>query len=151
MEVFRVTHKKRTKTLTASGFPARWNSEGAYVIYTAGSRALACLENVVHRGSSDLKVPFITMHISIPDVLFIKELLIADLPVGWNKTGEEGYNICRSFGDKWVSRLESAVLKVPSAIIPNDSNYLINPGHPDFQKIEVISEEPFFFDDRIKK
>ena len=91
------------------------------------------------------------MHISIPDVLFIKELLTKDLPLGWNKTAEEGYNKCRSFGDKWVSSMESAVIKVPSAIIPNDSNYLINPGHPDFQKIEVISEEPFFFDVRIKK
>ena len=54
MEVFRITHEKWANTLVASGFPARWNSQGIEIIYTAGSRSLACLENIVHRNKSGL-------------------------------------------------------------------------------------------------
>ena len=151
MEVFRITHKKWSNRLTASGLPARWNSTGVFVIYTAGSRALACLENVVHRASSGLKAPFITMIILIPDDLIIKELLLDELPKDWSKSGEPGYSKCQPFGDSWINSLESAILKVPSAIVPEDSNYLLNPSHPDFDKISIISEEPFAFDERIKK
>lgn len=151
MEVFRITHKKWSGRLTASGLAARWNSTGIYVIYTAGSRALACLENVVHRASSGLKTPFITMIISIPDDITINELLLEKLPKDWGKSGEIAYNKCRPFGDNWVINMESAVLKVPSAIIPEDSNYLLNPGHPDFSKISILTEDSFTFDERIKK
>jgi RES domain-containing protein len=151
MEVFRITHKKWSNRLTASGLAARWNSTGIYVIYTAGSRALACLENVVHRASSGLKAPFITMIISIPDDIIIKELLLEDLPKDWSKSGEIAYNKCRPFGDNWIISLESAVLKVPSAIIPEDYNYLLNPTHPDFSKISILAEDSFTFDERIKK
>ena len=151
MEVFRITHKKWSGKLTASGLPARWNSSGIRIIYSAGSRALACLENVVHRGSSDLRVPFITMTISVPDDLIIQELSIRELPEEWNKSGEPAYLKCRPFGDKWKRDAVSAILKVPSAIVPGDSNYLLNPDHPDFQQISILSEKPFFFDERIKK
>jgi len=137
--------------LTASGLPARWNSAGVFIVYTAGSRALACLENVVHKGSADFVTPFITMEISIPDDLKILEISIDDLPNDWSKSGDLGYRQCQPFGDSWVLKSESAVLKVPSAIVPKETNYLLNPNHPDFSKISIISEEPFTFDDRIKK
>ena len=151
MEVYRITHKKWSGHLSASGFPARWNSAGAYVSYSAGSRSLACLENVVHKGTTDLKRPYISMTISIPDDIEIKIISIKELPSGWHHSGETGYQLCRSIGDTWVRNSETAVLKVPSAIVENDSNYLINPGHPDFLKIKIIAEEPFAFDRRIKK
>ena len=150
MEVFRITHKKWSKSLTASGLPARWNSAGVFIIYTAGSRALACLENIVHKGSPDLMSPFITTVISIPDDLKILEISVDELPGGWSKSGDAGYSQCRPFGDNWVLRSESAVLKVPSAIIPEEANFLLNPNHPDFSGISIISEEPFSFDNRIK-
>lgn len=151
MEVYRITHRKWSGKLTASGFPARWNSAGIFMIYTAGSRSLACLENVVHRGSTDFVIPFIIMEITIPDELEVSEILISDFPEGWNRNGDPGYRNCQPFGDKWISEFRSAVLKVPSAIITKESNYLINPNHPDFLKISIKSEEPFIFDDRIKR
>jgi RES domain-containing protein len=151
MEVFRITHKKWSWHLTASGFPARWNSGGVFVIYTAESRALACLENIIHKGQADFLVPFIIMTISIPDNLYILELSIKELPLNWSKSGDAGYRNCRPFGDNWILKSESAILKVPSAIVPKDSNYLINPKHPDCSRISIISEAPFIFDDRIKK
>lgn len=150
MEVFRITHKKWSQQLTASGFPARWSSGGRSVIYTAESRALAYLESVVHRGQADFRSPFIIMQIFMPDDLMIKEIFIRDLPSGWRDPGDAGYRKCQPVGDKWVSSSESAILKVPSAIIEKESNYLLNPNHPDFAKITIISEEPLIFDNRIK-
>jgi len=149
MVVYRITHRKWSGKLSTSGFPARWNSAGIFMIYTACSRSLACLESVVHRGSADFVIPFIIMEISIPDELEVSETLISDLPEGWNKNGDPGYRKCQPFGDQWISESGSAILKVPSAIIPKESNYLINPNHPDFSKITIKSEEPFMFGDRI--
>jgi RES domain-containing protein len=151
MEVHRITHKKWSKQLTASGFPARWNTAGIFIIYTADSRALACLENVVHKGSADFLVPFILMSIFIPDDLKILEHTAKDLPPNWSKSGDLGYRICQPFGDNWILKSDSAVLKVPSALVPKESNYLLNPRHPDFTRITIIEEEPFIFDERIKK
>jgi RES domain-containing protein len=149
MEVFRITHKKWSDSLTASGLPARWNSSGVFIIYTAGSRALACLENLVHKGSSDFMSPFISMVVSIPDKLKVIAVPIDELPEGWSMSGESGYSRCRPFGDDWVLKSLSAVLKVPSAIIPEEANFLLNPNHPDFSGISIISEAPFFLDNRI--
>ena len=150
MEVYRITHKKWSGTLSASGYPARWNSEGIFMIYTAGSRALACLENVVHRGTSELTAPYTLMVISIPGELCINILEIKDLPSKWRQSDESGYLLCRPFGDQWINSMECAILKVPSAIVPGDVNFLLNPFHPDFKRIQILSEEPFVFDERIK-
>ncbi len=151
MEVFRITHKKWSKQLTASGFPARWNSGGVFIVYTAESRALAYLESVVHRGLADFSIPFIMMEILVPDELKIKEISTKDLLSGWSEIGDLGYRKCQPIGDNWISRAESAILKVPSAIVVKESNYLLNPNHPDFIKIRIKSEEPFIFDDRINR
>lgn len=151
MEVYRITHRKWSNKLAASGFPARWNSAGIFMIYTACSRSLACLESVVHRGSSDFVIPFILMEITIPDELEILEISVSDLPEGWNRNGDPGYRKCQQFGDDWITENRSAVLKVPSAIIPKESNFLINQNHTDFKKISIKSQEPFIFDDRIKR
>ncbi len=150
MQVYRITHKKWSGKLSASGYPARWNSTGVSIIYCAGSRALACLENVVHLGASDLSISFVTMIIDIPDDLHVLDLSISELPDGWQENDEEGYGLCRPFGDHWARASTTAVLKVPSSIVPGDSNYLINPGHPDFHRITILSEGPFLFDPRIK-
>lgn len=135
----------------ASGMPARWNSSGVRVIYTSASRSLACLENVVHRGSTDLRSPFVLMTITIPDDLPIKEVSIEQLQEDWNRSGEAAYLLCRPFGDGWYKRADSAVLKVPSAIIPEESNYLLNQDHLDFTKISIKPAESFIFNGRIKK
>ncbi|MEN8201988.1 MAG: RES family NAD+ phosphorylase [Bacteroidota bacterium] len=150
MQVYRITHSKWSEELSASGYPARWNSAGIFVIYCAASRALACLENVVHMGAVDLGASFVIMIINIPDDIKIPGLKSGEFPEGWKVNGESGYEICRPIGDKWARESASAVLKVPSAIVPGDSNYLINPGHPDFHRITIQSAEPFLFDTRIK-
>ncbi len=148
MLVYRIVLEKWSQSLTASGQAARWNSSGRYVLYTAGARSLACLENVVHRNSRGLNQLFKTMVIEIPDDVFIEKIKVENLPDNWHEF--ESYNITQQLGDAWLDGMKSAVLSVPSAIIPAEQNFLLNLQHPDFQKVKLLRTEDFIFDPRIK-
>ncbi len=148
MEIFRITLTKWSNALVASGREARWNSNGMRMIYAAESRSLACLENVVHRGSRGLNAQFKVMVIKVPESLKIKTLSPKKLPPKWDETARCA--LCREIGDDWLRSYDSAVLKVPSAIVKFDFNYLINPMHPDLDKIKLVRVEEFQFDKRIK-
>jgi RES domain-containing protein len=150
MQVFRISLEKWTNTLKASGNKARWSKQGSFVIYTASTRALACLENVVHRSDEGLQQLFKVMVIDIPNDVKIEEISLEDLEIGWNKYNPDSYEICQEVGEEWLMRKNSAVLKVPSSIILKECNYLINVQHPDFQKIKLTEIEDFEFDLRIK-
>ncbi|MBU1101975.1 MAG: RES family NAD+ phosphorylase [Bacteroidetes bacterium] len=147
MEVYRITHIKWSSNLIASGKGGRWNSEGKNIIYTASSRALACLENVVHRSGEGLNSLFKVIVIHIPDELKKGIVDLQSLSEEWYKF--ERYSECRLIGNEWYRKSECAILEVPSAIIPNEKNYLINTDHSDFCKIHIISREDFRFDPRI--
>lgn len=135
--------------MAASGFPTRWNSKGKFVIYTAGSRALTCLENVVHRSGEGFNDKFKVMLIQIPDKIKMEEIRMDSLPKGWSKF--ENYSLPQKIGDNWLENNQTAVLKVPSSIVNMESNYLLNPNHEDFKKIKLRGTEEFEFDIRIKK
>ncbi|MCC9168692.1 RES family NAD+ phosphorylase [Pontibacter harenae] len=148
MEVYRICLAKYAGELYASGIRGRWNSKGNFVIYTAGSRALACLENVVHRSGEGLSDNFKTVVITIPDDVTIESVSTDELPVNWQQV--KSYPICQARGNEWYRQLKSAVLCVPSSIIPEEYNYILNTRHPDFTKIKITGTEDFFFDARIK-
>ncbi len=150
MEVFRIVHAKWANNLTASGYAARWNSTGLFLIYTAENCSLACLENLVHRNGFGNNTDFRLLTISFPNTLKTLEVHSKDLPVGWNDATENGHLICRTIGDTWIQNQKSAILIVPSAIIPNERNVLINPNHPDFLAINFVSQD-FSFDNRLMK
>ncbi len=124
-------------------FGGRWNSEGTSVVYTSGSKALAALESLVH-----LNPPVIFKYVAIPiefdDALVEKA---AALPADW--TEEPPPPATKDIGDLWVRGMRSAVLQLPSVIIPEEPNYLLNPAHPDFKKIGIGKPEPFTFDPRL--
>ncbi|MDM1299770.1 RES family NAD+ phosphorylase [Empedobacter falsenii] len=128
---------------------SRWNSEYQRMVYTAGSISLACLEVLVHLGNiQTLPSDRLLVRIVIPDDI-IKSCITLDvnnLPVGWNNKPPS--EISQLIGDEFLHLEESAVLKVPSSIIPNESNYLINPLHQDAKLITVSAFEPFNFDER---
>ncbi|HEX2608857.1 MAG TPA: RES family NAD+ phosphorylase [Flavisolibacter sp.] len=147
MIVYRITLKKWANALTASGRAARWNSNGHFMIYTSGSRALACLENIVHRSGAGLHALFSVMEIDIPDKLDQSEIRLKQLPPDW--TDYLSYAHCQALGDAWLQKGETALLKVPSAIIAEEWNVLINPAHPDFAKIRLLRTEDFVFDSRL--
>ncbi|MBS1495715.1 MAG: RES family NAD+ phosphorylase [Bacteroidetes bacterium] len=148
MFVYRIALEKYTHQLLSPGTEARWNSKGNFVIYTAASRALACLENIVHRDSEGLKALFKVMIIDIPDSVSIQEINVKNLPVDFPNTST--LHITRQMGNNWLYAQKTAVLKVPSAIIKGESNYLLNPAHSQFKKIKIKALEDFEFDNRLK-
>ena len=148
MIVYRIVTDEFSGSLKASGRPARWNSGGSKMIYSAGSVSLACLENVVHRSGEGLDTLFKILVIEIPDELACEEIRLSDLPENWMDF--TNVHITRRMGDNWLKSMTVAVLQVPSAIIPQESNYLINPAHKDFNNIRMVKTEDFNFDKRIK-
>ena len=148
MEVYRITLAKYAQQLIAPGTEARWNSRGYFVIYTAGSRALACLENLVHRDSEGLKNLFNVIVINIPDEVEITEIFETDLPSNWTKSNN--LHQTRQIGNTWLRSQISCVFKVPSAVIKGEFNFIINPVHPSFSKIKIKALEKFEFDSRLK-
>lgn len=148
MFVFRITLTKYVNSLLASGRAARWNSNDVKMIYTSNSKALACLENVVHRNKLGLSSNFSVMEIDIPNSIAITEIFLSKLPKYWDQF--ENMHLMQKIGDQWINDCKTAVLKVPSSIIHDEFNYLLNPNHLDFEKIKLIKVKPFLFDDRIK-
>lgn len=155
MRVYRIERKKYLQT-TLQGIGAsltegyRWNSLNTFLVYTAESRALATLEISVHLDlSEDLPKDRYYVEIDVPDKLEILELTAKDLPKNWN--AKPPILATQYIGDDFVKSGDTAVLKVPSSIIPNEFNYLINPNHPDASKIKVINTIPLIFDERLKQ
>lgn len=155
MIVFRIEREKYLIT-TLSGIGAsmtegyRWNSLNTKIVYTADSRALATLEVSVHLDlSEDLPSDRFYVEIEIPDDITIQEVKLADLPEDWNS--KPPILTTQIIGDDFVYYNDSAILKVPSSIVPQEFNYLINPNHPDASKIKVISSTKMAFDSRLKQ
>ncbi len=135
----------------ARRYGGRWNSPGTPMVYASESRALAALELLVHVPANLLSQPFRFFRIDIPP-RFIRSLTPgpsphAPLPSGWNAPLISPAT--QALGDEWIASGRSVVLRVPSAVIPEENNYLINPAHPDFKKLAIAEPEPFSFDPRI--
>ena len=152
MQVYRITKTKYAKSLVAPGFAGRWNSEGEGMIYTGGSASLSCLEVLAHKSGAALTSGNFSMAvIEIPDSIFVSEItldLLQALNSEWFKV--LFYPITQKLGSQWVYEMKSSVLKVPSAIVDREYNFLLNPLHPDFLKIKLVDVIPFNFDSRLK-
>lgn len=154
MIVYRIEREKYLKnTLTGIGASIskgyRWNSINTKLVYTSESRALATLEVSVHLDlSEDLPTDRYYVEIEIPDEIIIQEVKIEDLPEDWDSNPPT--ITTQTIGDDFVFQNKSAVLKVPSSIVPIEHNYLINPNHPDAKKIKVIGKTSMNFDPRLK-
>ncbi len=146
---WRIVKTKRAATAFsgegAARMGGRWNSRGTWVVYASESRALAALETLVHL-NPPLLFHFVAFAIDFDDAL-VETLVREALPSDW--TGEPPPPTTQVLGDLWVKQARSAVLAVPSAIIPGEPNYLLNPAHPDFTQITVGPPEPFVFDPRL--
>ncbi len=129
-------------------FGGRWNTRGTRILYTAGSLSLAALEMLVHLDNEAilLSYSYATAEFDEEFVLSVNEF--RKLPENWS-TSPPPIEI-QKIGDEWARSMDSAILKVPTAILPIEFNYLINPGHPDFAKFKLSAAEKFPFDERLK-
>jgi RES domain-containing protein len=152
MEVFRLARKKYPIELSGKGASisgARWNSKGTEIIYCAQSRALAMAEVLVHLSLATLPNDFVMLTIDISDDISVEVLDLNKLSIDWNVfpcTFETPL-----LGDDFIRRNGACVLKVPSAVVKGDFNFLINPYHTDFYKIKITEQIDFPFDKRIFK
>ena len=152
MHIFRLTRKKFSNILSGIGAAqkgARWNSIGVELIYTTGNRSLAMAEVAVHFTLATLPSDYMMMCINIPENIKVKKIDTKKLPSNWNEFPHP--NSIQSFGDQFVKENKYCILKVPSAVTKGDFNLLINPNHPDFIKIKILSVDKFPFDKRIFK
>jgi RES domain-containing protein len=127
----------------------RWNRPGRPVVYTASSASLACLETVVHLRANELPLNRFLVRIEVPDALWQARLSLtpAELPVGWSAIPEGRASL--DVGDRWLQDAATALLAVPSVIVPEDFNVLINPRHPDAARIRAAKLRPWFYDGRL--
>src|ERR1700744_2977325 len=123
MEVFRIAREAYSKNLQASGRSARWNIDDQFVIYTGSSRSLSSLELVVHQNAVSPAFKYKVMVISVADEdNLYTQVMQADLPKSWR--GLDAYPDTQLLGGSWYQQKSSLILKVPSAIIPKEYNYL---------------------------
>ena len=150
MIVFRLAKEKYKNDLSGFGsekFGGRWNNKGTRLIYTSQSRALAKLEVAVHVNLNKIPKNYFMISIEIPDKS-IKVLNFKNLK-GKDWKSNPPIDFTQTEGDRFANENKQLILKVPSAIVQGDFNFLINPMHPDFNLVKIVSSEPFEFDERL--
>jgi RES domain-containing protein len=127
-------------------YGGRWNSIGVAVVYASEHKSLAALETRVHidARTKNMRYKCFVFHF---DGALVKTFPVANLPAGWRQ--EPPPPSLQELGDAWAHSGSSVILSVPSAIIPDELNYLLNPLHPDFSKITIEKPTDFVFDSRL--
>ena len=125
----------------------RWNSPGMAVVYTAGSQSLAVLELLVHLQASRLLAAYVSIRATF-DTRLVETIDTTAMPPNWRRYPAPV--ALRQIGDRWIAERRSAILQLPSAIVQAESNYLLNPQHPDFRSVVIARAEPFELDSRLK-
>jgi len=152
MIVFRLTKQKYASDMSGKGAEkvgGRWNSRGIAVTYTSDSRALCMAEVAVHTPLGILPEDYYLVSIRIPDELKITSIEEKELPHNWRNIPYS--RSTKLLVDQIILKNKAAIIKVPSAVVDGDYNYLINPMHKDSNKIEIIKSEKYTFDNRLFK
>ena len=128
-------------------FGGRWNLPGRPVVYTSESLALSTLELLVHLDIDLLPDDLSAYEIDVPDELRGESIEEVHLPTNWRENAS--CHRCRMLGEAWLDRAESAVLKIPSAVLIDGDNILLNPLHVDAKSIRVVRQDSFRLDSRL--
>ena len=150
MILYRLSKAKYSDDLTGKGAEitgGRWNSKGTAIIYTCPSRALCTLEVAVHLPLSIVPKDYMMTTIEIVENPSIKSITEAQLPQDWQSFPYS--KLTQKIGDQFVEKGNYLLLKVPSAIVQGDYNYLINPHQKTFKNVRIKSKVLFPFDNRL--
>ncbi len=128
-------------------FGARWNSKGIAVVYTASHLSLAALEYLVHIDVDEVPDDLLAVSMEVPEQATELACTPGDLPSEWRRTPPPAK--CREIGDKWASAGEHLLFRVPSVLVPEESNVLVNPAHPDARDVRIASSRGFSHDPRL--
>ena len=148
MNVYRISRSLYAEDLSGTGarmVGGRWNTKGIALLYTAESRALAAMELAVRVDFSRKPKDLVMITIGLPEEVGIVEP--HSLPEDWHQYPHRA--LTRQIGNAFVREGKALVLKVPSAVVKGDYNFLINPHHSDFKHVRILHVIPFDFDDRL--
>jgi len=152
IQAWRITSPKYRKSAFdgegARLYGGRWNNKGIPIVYLANSRALAAMELLIHVTSHQILENYLLIPVEFGEE-FVLSLSSNDLPKNW--TQKPAPQSTRNIGDEWASCQSSLILEIPNVLFPEESNYLLNPHHQDFEKLEIGSPESFNFDSRLRK
>lgn len=142
--LYRASHGPGLDGVGGTLAEGRWHSLGRRVAYFGASPAIVVLERLAHIDPdllpADLRLARFEFPVEVEPVATVR-----DLPDNWVQTEEW----TRAAGDTWLQGASSCLLAVPSAILPEESNYVFNPGHPDARLLRFVQERPFSFDPRL--
>ena len=147
MKVYRISKCDFISDLRGNGaasYPGRWHSKGTHILYTAATPSLALLESVVHI-SNIVVASYCMICLSVPEDKIVS-IPASGLPANWFVNPPP--DILKKVGDDFISSNEFLALEIPSAIMPEENNYLLNPGHPDFKKIAIVYTRNIPIDER---
>jgi RES domain-containing protein len=149
---WRITkHKHLNSAFTGEGarlFGGRWNSSGTPMIYVAQSQSLAVLEVLVHLDSAAILEKYVLLRVDF-DQSRVTDLKKSELPTSWR--ADPPPIETQAIGDDWAAAEKSLALRVPSTLVPGESNFLLNPLHPDFKTLKVFKAQSFRFDPRLSE
>jgi RES domain-containing protein len=152
MHVWRISKAKFAESaFSGEGarlFDGRWNFEGVPMVYTSSSLALAAIEFFVHLDPSDAPDDLVSMKAGLPHELHLERIHEGQLPSNWRRIDN---NYLQKLGSDWAKSMSSVALLVPSAVVEEEWNVLLNPRHPDFAAIAVEPVKPFRYDERMFK
>ncbi|CAM3616921.1 RES domain protein [Vibrio aerogenes CECT 7868] len=149
MELFRLSHTDYVDLSGRGGLygAGRWHEKGSLICYTASSRSLCVLERLVHESMADMP-SLMMMTIWIPDDVSVLRRSVQQLPAGWDAMPENG--TARAVGQAFLEENQALLLQVPSVIVRDEFNYMINPQHPDSGKIQIVETSPYYYDSRLQ-
>jgi RES domain-containing protein len=152
MEIYRITQVEFAEDLSGNGaklFGGRWNSEGLFALYTSASRSLALLETLAHTPAKflDARV-YHLITLSVPDNIHIQKVFLKNLLPGWDAADTRPFT--KKIGDMFLSGKKSLLLQVPSVMMPEEANYVINPLHEDMRHVKLMDRRRIYFDKRVK-
>lgn len=131
----------------ARRYGSRWTPKGVAVVYTSATLSLAALERFVHTDPDLEPLDLVAVPVNADSGIPVQSLDPRDLPADW-RTYPAPESLAR-LGEDWVTVAGTAILAVPSAVIPHERNYLLNPAHPDFGRLVIGPAQPFSFDPRM--
>jgi RES domain-containing protein len=150
MRLYRLAAARYATDLSGRGAEiagGRWNSKGIAMLYTSTSRALCTTEIAVHTPLGIVPKDYMLITVEVPDRLKIGQVGDEELPEDWNAFPHR--NSTQLLGDAFIQAGKWVGIRVPSAVVQGEYNYVFNPRHPDFSAIKITGTEPFRFDERL--
>lgn len=150
MIVYRISNSAYNNDISGTGaklMGSRWNSKGVPLLYTSQFISLSVLEMLVNTNFKDYALALDLMYINFPDNQSINNIDLKNLKNNW----KDDFEYTRYMGDEFIKQKESLILKVPSAVIQEEYNFLANPLHEAFKEIKIIKTKSFWPDERLFK